>query len=236
MAATPRPAEGRNTLIDALAARDRARLLAACRPMELVADAVLCKPREPLHEAVFPTSGAISLLTDAALGPSFEVGLIGREGMLAVELALGLQAATLQAVVRVAGQAYRVPVVALRRELASSAGLRRVMAGYLQAQLSQLAGEPACVRFHSVVARLARSLLLVQDRLHSEHFHLTQDSLARTLAVRRVSVTNAASALQREGIIRYRRGDITVTDRPALRAWACGCYSGGDAGPGAKAR
>jgi CRP-like cAMP-binding protein len=109
-------------------------------------------------------------------------------------------------------------------ELARSATLRSVMDRYVFVNLTQLAQAAACTRFHMVEGRLARCLLMTQDRVHASSFHLTQELLASVLGVRRVGVTKAASSLQKRGMIRYSRGDITVLDRRGLKAASCGCY------------
>ncbi len=214
-----------NHLIELLPSKDRVRLLAACEPVHLVLAEVLCEPRKPTRYVYFPTACFISLVAQIDGEPALEVGMVGREGLLGAQLALGVVTAPLHAVVQGPGAALRIATAAFRRELAQSEALRRCLNRYLYVLMAQLASSAACLRFHQIGPRLARWLLMSQDRAHADTFHVTQEFLAYMLGVRRVGITAAAVALQRSGLIEYRRGELTVTDRAGLEAAACGCYA-----------
>ena len=218
-------ATAQNRLIELLPRADRLRLLAACEPVVLVLAEVLCEPGEPTRHVYFPIDGFISLVAQVDLHPGLEVGMVGREGMLGVQLALGVPTEPLRAVVQGAGSAWRIGSVAFRRELAVSAALQRGLGRYLHVLMTQLAGSAACLRFHQIGPRLARWLLMSQDRAHADRFHVTHEFLAYMLGVRRVGVTTAAGLLQRSGLIEYHRGELKVLDRAGLEAVACSCYA-----------
>ncbi|WP_395057538.1 Crp/Fnr family transcriptional regulator [Polaromonas sp.] len=214
-----------NHLIKRLPEKDRQRLLAACEPAQLTLSDVLAEPGTPTRDVYFPTHGFISLVTLVEGSPGVEVGMVGREGMLGAQLALGVAEAPWRALVQGQGAAWRLKASAFKRELALSPALQRGLQHYLYVLMAQQAASAGCLRFHLIGQRLARWLLMSQDRAHSNSFHVTHEFLAYMLGMRRVGVTAAASAMQKAGLIEYRRGELTVLNRPGLEAAACGCYT-----------
>ena len=214
-----------NHLIELLPRKARSRLLGICEPVELVMAQVLSEVGIPTRYVYFPTQGFISLVTPINGTPMLEVGMVGREGMLGTHLALGVKAAPLHALVQGPGAAWRIGAVAFRRELAHSSALQRGLNRYVYVMMMQLASAASCLRFHQIGPRLARWLLMTQDRAHSNSFHITHEFLAYMLGVRRVGVTMAASGLQRGSLIKYHRGEIQVLNRRGLEAAACSCYA-----------
>jgi CRP-like cAMP-binding protein len=215
----------KNHLIEQLPAKDRDRLLAISEPVELLLSEVLCEPGQPTEHVYFPTRGFISLVALVDGSPGVEVGMVGREGMLGAQLMLGVVTAPLHALVQGSGVAWRIATVPFKRELARNSALQRVLHRYLYVLMAQQATSAACLRFHLIGQRLARWLLMSQDRAQSDSFHITHEFLAYMLGMRRVGVTAAASSLQRSGLIQYHRGEIKVLDRSGLEAVACSCYS-----------
>ena len=218
-------AAAQNHLIERLPRKDRTRLLAVCEPVQLVLGEVLCEPGKATRHVWFPIDGFISMVAPIDAKPALEVGMVGREGMLGAQLALGVVTVPLHALVQGAGSALRVGATAFRAELACSPALQRVLNRYLYVLMAQLTGSAACLRFHEIGPRLARWLLMSQDRAHAARFHVTHEFLAYMLGVRRVGVTAAASGLQRNGLIEYHRGEMAVLDRKGLEAAACDCYA-----------
>ena len=218
------PAIEKNHLIDKLPRHDRARLLAACEDFPLVLADVLCEAQQPTRHVYFPTAGFISLVTVVPNSPGLEVGMVGREGMVGSQLALGVVNAPVRSLVQGAGSAWRIGAQAFKAELVRSPALQRVLGKYVYVLMAQLAGSAACLRFHQIGPRLARWLLMRHDRAGTDAFHVTHEFLAYMLGMRRVGITGAAQELQRRGLIEYHRGELTVLDRAGLEATACGCY------------
>nr|WP_256557852.1 Crp/Fnr family transcriptional regulator [Marinobacterium sedimentorum] len=203
---------------------ERQRFLANCEQVTLNFDEVLAKPGTPLLYVYFPTQSFISLTTTMNGATRLGVMLIGEEGMLGISLILGLNLSSLHASVLGPGQALRMETAQFCRELELSFAWRRLLKRYLYVMMGQLAQTAACNRFHLLEARLARWLLMAQDRAQSDRFHVTHEFLALILGVRRVGITKAASTLQKRKLIRYRRGDIRILDRAGLEASACSCF------------
>jgi CRP-like cAMP-binding protein len=207
-------AAAENHLIELLPRVDRQRLLAICKPVQLVLAEVLASQGKPSRHLYFPIDGFISLVASIAGEPVLEVGMVGREAT-----------APLHALVQGPGAAWRVDAKAFRPVLANSLPLQRRLNRYISVLMAQLASASACLRFHQIEPRLARWLLMSQDRAHADRFLVTHEFLAYMLGVRRVGITAAAGALQRKHLIEYHRGDLTVLDRAGLEAAACSCYA-----------
>jgi CRP-like cAMP-binding protein len=212
-------------LIAGLPRADRTHLLAQCEPVHLVLSQVLGEPGQITRHVYFPTDSFVSLIAQVDEHHGLEVGMAGGEGMLGVHLALGLVRDPLKALVQGGGLAWRMTAPAFRLEWTRSAALRLRLQRYISVLMAQRASAAACLRFHEIGPRLARWLLMSQDRAHADQFPLTQEFVATMLGVRRVGVTGAAGALQRSGLIQYHRGALTVVDRPGLLAAACSCYA-----------
>jgi CRP-like cAMP-binding protein len=204
-------------------------LLALCEQVELTISEVLCEAGTPTRHVYFPTEGFISLVASIDEHPGLEMGMVGREGMLGAQLVLGVATSPLRALIQGPGVAWRVGVPAFRVVLQECPALVRELKRYVYVLMAQTVQSAGCLRFHLIAPRLARWLLMSQDRAHDAHFHVTHEFLAYMMGVRRVGVTVAAGELQRRGLITYKRGEMTVLDRAGLEAAACVCYAAGQA-------
>lgn len=213
-----------NTLIDALPRTARKRLLSICEPVDLVSGHIVSGSDSITRHVYFPTGSILSLTTSSKDSPVLEVGMVGSEGMLGLQVVLAVDSVPLQASVRGSGPAWRIATEPFNRELLGSRALRQSLNCYLQVTLLQFTLEARCVRFHQIDQRLARWLLMTHDRTHAESLTVTQALIAHLLGVRRVGIAKAAGTLQRRGLIRYVRGVLTIVDRKALESVSCDCY------------
>jgi CRP-like cAMP-binding protein len=214
-----------NRLIEALPRAHRRRLLGISECVELKLEEVLWRQGEAVRHVYFPLAAFISLIASLDGKPALEVGMAGHEGMLGAQLALGVTAAPLHAIVQGSGNAWRVSAAAFRRELRRSTALQRSLHRYLNVLMYQFGTSAACVRYHEIGPRLARWLLMTHDRAGLDTFHVTHEFLSYMLGVRRVGITAAAGGLQRKGLISYTRGELSVLDRQGLERAACSCYA-----------
>jgi CRP-like cAMP-binding protein len=213
-----------NTLLAALPRKVQQLLRPDLLPVTLVFGVVLQEPGEPIHHVYFPLNCLVSLLTVVENHLALEVGMVGREGMVGVSLALGITASPVRALVQGAGPALQMSAARFMSAFRGSPALQRGLHGYIHRLMGQITQTAACNRFHFVEARLAKWLLMTRDRVGSGEFQMTQEFLSSMLGVRRVGVTEAASTLQQHGLIEYTRGKIRVLDHAGLEAAACSCY------------
>jgi CRP-like cAMP-binding protein len=214
-----------NRILDALPAREFEQLASALEPVELAVREYVYRRGEPVEFVHFPVDGVISLVAEMDDGRAVEVATVGREGMAG--LPVFLQAAYTSAhysFCQIPGSSLRMPADRLS-DLANNGGaLQSLLQRYTQALFSQVAQSSACNRVHAIEQRCARWLLLTQDRVGRAQFPLTQEFIAQMLGVQRSSVSGVASTLQKEGLIRYTRGVITILDRRGLERVSCECY------------
>jgi len=177
-----------------------------------------------LHHVYFPTTSIVSLLYVMADGASAEIAVVGNEGILGIALFMGGETTPSRAVVQSAGYGYRLKSQLLKQEFNRSGALMQLLLRYTQALITQMAQTAVCNRHHTVDQQLCRWLLLSLDRLSSSELTMTQELIANMLGVRREGVTESAGKLQRDGVIRYHRGRITVLDRKRLEQRVCECY------------
>jgi CRP-like cAMP-binding protein len=186
--------------------------------------AVLFHAHEPLRTVWFPETGAISLSTHMYNGDALDVGVVGRDGVIGVALLPGVNALPWRGTAQIGGTALRTSAETLTRELRGAGSADNLIGRFTYSLFAQGMQTAACNTFHSIGKRYARWLLMTHDVVDVDEFPLTQDLLATMLGVRRPSVTLAARALQRAGIIDYRYGVVRIRDRQRLETSACECY------------
>lgn len=213
-----------NSLLAALPRRTYHGLLSGLEPVTLNFGDVLLEPGERIRHVFFPHNSLVSLLTEEE-ERAVEVGLVGHEGMVGIPVALGVDVSPVRAMVQGTGTALRMKTSRFLKAFQANPQLQRELYRYSHALMAQITQISACNRLHRVEARLARWLLMTRDRLRSKQFPLTHKFLGFMLGVRRVGVTQAASALQRRNLISYSRGDIRILDEKGLEAAACRCYA-----------
>ena len=185
----------------------------------------LYSPGGQLHYVYFPTTAIISMLYILESGSSAEIAGVGNEGVLGISLFMGGNTTPSSAIVQTGGHSYRLPAKLLKEEFNRAGITQRLLLRYTQALVMQITQNAVCNRHHSIEQQLCRWLLLTLDRLPSNELIMTQELVAGALGVRREGVTEAAGKLQRDGIIRYRRGHISVLARSGLEAVTCECYA-----------
>jgi CRP-like cAMP-binding protein len=213
-----------NHLIDRLSPDDRVLLRPHLQEVKLAYLDPLYDAGQPVEFVYFPLSGVASLAKTMKDGTSAEVGTTGNEGFVGIPVLLDTRSGPAGVNMQVPGHALRMPARAFRAALDRSATLRRLLQRFAYASFNQTSQLVACNRFHDVEQRSARWLLMAHDRVPRDDFLLTHEVLGLMLGVRRSSVTIAAGRLSEAGLIEYRRGHVTITDRSGLENRTCECY------------
>jgi CRP-like cAMP-binding protein len=213
-----------NRLLGLLPPRDYERLRPHLDHIPLEYRQSLYRANKAIEFVYFIESGVGSLVNTMENGDAAEVGTIGNEGMVGLPLLLSDDRAPMSVYIQVPGAGLRMKATLFNKEVARSASMRTVMLRYAHAFFNQVAQSAACNQFHSLEQRCCRWLLITHDRMQSNEFLLTQEFLAMMLGVQRTGVTAAAGALQRAGLIRYKRGNVTIIDRRGLQRRSCECY------------
>ena len=216
---------GVNRLLATLPKNEYQRLLPKLKSVDLVLGEELYEPGETIKYVYFPNNSIISLISELSGTAWLEVGMVGNEGMAGLPVFMGVSASSTHALVQGSGTAMRMTSAAVRTEANRLGSLHRLLHRYSHSLLTQVSQSSACNSFHLVNARLARWLLMTNDRLGLEEFPLTQEFLSNMLGVRREGVSKAAGALQAARLIRYSRGVITLLNRRGLEAKSCDCYA-----------
>lgn len=216
-----------NHLIGLLPKPDRNRLLETCEPVTLRLSGVVCEPGAPTVHAYFPITGFLSLVVNTDVNKRLEVGMVGREGMLGAELALGVTSAPFHVLVQGAGTALRLSAPALTQVLTQSTALKDLLHRYMGVTTSQLVTSAACLQLHAASARLARWILMSQDRARRRRFPVTNEFIEYMLGQPPCSRLHASQALQEQGLIELQGIDLHVINRAGLEAAACPCYAAG---------
>jgi len=223
-ARSPHHTPQQNSLLAALSVEILERLTPDLEIFPMPLGDVLYESGGTIQHAYFPISAIVSLHYVMENGASAEIAGVGPEGVIGTSLFMGGRTTPSQATVQTGGYGYRLKAAVLMAEFDRAGPLMRLMLRYTQALMTQMSQTAVCNRHHSIEQQLCRWLLLTQDRVPSNELVMTQELIASMLGVRREGITEAAGDLQREGLISYRRGHITILDRTGLESHSCECY------------
>ena len=214
-----------NALLKALPEDTQNSLFPELKIVKLPLGKVIYEAGQNLENVYFPIDSIVSLLNVLEDGASAEISVVGNEGLVGIAVFMGGESTPNRAIVQSAGRAYKLSASVLRNEFNNNQSIRVLLLRYTQALMAQMAQTAICNRHHSIDQQLCRWLLLSLDRLASNNLTMTQELIANMLGVRREGVTEAAGKLQSLGVISYKRGHITVTNRQKLESLCCECYA-----------
>jgi len=224
MVSASRSSPHKNRILGAVPQEDLDRFFASLQPVSLPLKHMLYRIGAPLDFVYFIEEGVASILTSMTDGSTIEVGMVGSEGIVGVAALMGGEASAQQIVVQVPGAALKMPAAKCKEAFDQSPVFRSAALRYVAVLLDLGAQTAACNRLHNIEQRCARWFLMALDRMDGDVLPMTHEFLASMLGVRRAGITETAGELQRSGLIRNHRGEVTVVDRAGLEAAACECY------------
>lgn len=219
------PPQSRNHLLAVLPPSEYLELRPHLTTVRLDPKTRLAEPNLPIEAVYFPLDVVISVVAVDDEGDAVEVASVGCEGMAGLPVLFGAARSTSRITVQIGGGAERMEAPVLLREASRNEAFRRLLHLYAQGFMTQIVQSTACNRLHPAEERLARWLLICRDRVGRDDIPITHETMALMLGVRRATVTEAAGSLQRGGLIRYRRGVVSIVDRRRLEAASCECYA-----------
>jgi CRP-like cAMP-binding protein len=214
-----------NLLIDSLSGADRARILPHLKKVDLPLQKILFDSGDPISLVYFPTTCVISLVVTLSTGEMIEAAMVGRDGAVGISAALDGRISLSRAIVQIGGEGLSCDIETLKSSAMESPPLFSLLIRHEQTVYAQAQQSAACNATHTVEARLARWLLRARDLSRGDALPFTQEFLAEMLGVRRTSVSLTAHTLQQAGLIKYRRGNIQITDLEGLQETACECHA-----------
>lgn len=220
----PKPEPTQNHLLAALSSDTRSRLLPLLELVYLTQGTILHGIGEMPCHVYFPADAIIAKQALIENGASTQVYMIGNEGMAGIAAFTGGNAMPMQAIVQSSGYAYKLTAKQLNAEFNRHGEMLILLMRYTQALITQTAQTAMCNRHHSIEQQLSRILLQTLDRISGDELHVTQESLANLLGVRRESITDAANKMKQKGLIECRRGRVRILDRPGIQKQCCECY------------
>ena len=219
-----KPTQPRNRILRRLSHEEYSRLLPFSEKVILGAGDILFEAGDRVADLYFLESGMASLLSTTESGSTVEVGMVGNEGFVGSALLLKTNRMPYRSMMQIAGEAIKIKAQPVLDQFERNLDFRNLLLRYLHLILTQVSQSALCNRFHTLEARLCRWLMISREITNSDEIPLTQEVIAQMLGVARTGVTMTAGVLQQSGLIRYRRGKITILDREALANASCECY------------
>lgn len=217
-------ARAKNRMLRALSADEYGRLASRTEYVNLSTGQVLYNAGDRAHFVYFPISGVVSLLSSTEAGEVVEVGMVGNEGTTCIPALSSTQEMPYQLLIQIPGAALRCDARVVRDEFVRGGELHRQMIGYTHSLFAQIAQSSVCNRFHMLESRFCRWLLGMHDRIDSDTLPLTHEIISNMLGAERAHISRTAQALQKAGLISYKRGVIKILDRPGIEKASCECY------------